>query len=121
VTSNAGRATAQAVSRRSVTAEVRVQFQDSQREISGEQSGTGLGFSPTPLVFPCQSHSPGAPLQGKRKTIIFITGVHNWPQGCSVSVASAVGPFTTTKTSYDVDLKAWPFHSSGRLNIITKF
>jgi hypothetical protein len=29
--------------------------------------------------------------------IIFITGLHNKPQGCSVSVASAAGPFTKKK------------------------
>jgi hypothetical protein len=35
-------------------------------------------------------------LQGKlKKLIIFITGLHNKPQGCDASVASAAGPFTT--------------------------
>jgi hypothetical protein len=29
------------------------------------------------------------------KLIIFITGLHNKPQGCGESVASAAGPFTT--------------------------
>jgi hypothetical protein len=33
----------------------------------------------------------------KRKKIIFITGLHNKPQGCGVSVASAAGPFTTKR------------------------
>jgi hypothetical protein len=48
--------------------------------------------------FPYQFHSTGAPLQGKTKTlIIFITGLHNKPQGCGASVASAAGPFTKKK------------------------
>jgi hypothetical protein len=40
-----------------------------------------------------------APLQGKTKKIINITGLHNKPQGCGASVASAAGPFTTKKGS----------------------
>jgi hypothetical protein len=39
-------------------------------------------------------HSTGAPLQEKGQKII-ITGLHNKPQGCGASVASAAGPFTT--------------------------
>jgi hypothetical protein len=34
----------------------------------------------------------------RRKLIIFITGLHNKPQGCGASVASAAGPFTIKKT-----------------------
>jgi hypothetical protein len=30
----------------------------------------------------------------KRKKLIIITGLHNKPQGCGASVASAAGPFT---------------------------
>jgi hypothetical protein len=49
-------------------------------------------------VFPCQFHSTGPSLQGKtKKLIVFITGLHNKPQGCGASVASAAGPFTTKK------------------------
>jgi hypothetical protein len=32
-----------------------------------------------------------------KKLTIFITGLHNKPQGCGASVASAAGPFTTKK------------------------
>jgi hypothetical protein len=54
----------------------------------------GQGFPSSTSVFPCQFHSTGAPLQGKtKKLIIFITGLHNKPQGCGASVASAAGPF----------------------------
>jgi hypothetical protein len=48
--------------------------------------------------FPCQFHSTGAPLLGKMKKkkivlFIFITGLHNKPEDCGASVASAAGPF----------------------------
>jgi hypothetical protein len=54
-------------------------------------------------VFPCQFHSIGFPLRGKMKEklisflFIFITGLHNKPQDCGASVASAAGPFTKIK------------------------
>jgi hypothetical protein len=59
----------------------------------------GQVFPPSTSVFPCQFHSTGAPLLGKtKKLIIFITGLHNKPQGCGASIASAAGPFTKQKT-----------------------
>jgi hypothetical protein len=85
---------AQAVSRRPVTAEALVRSRVSPCGICGEQNGTGTGFSPRTSVFPCQFHTTGAPLQVKtKKRIFFITGLHNKPQGCGTSVASAAGPF----------------------------
>jgi hypothetical protein len=59
-------------------------------------------FPPSSSVFPCQFHSTGASLLGKGQKLIiiiftFITGLHNKPHGCSASVASAAGPFTTKK------------------------
>jgi hypothetical protein len=92
--SSDGRAMAQAVSRRSLTAEARDRSRVSPCGIFGGQSGTGTGFSPSTSVFPCQFHSTGPPLQGKtkKKLTIFITGLHNKPQGCGASVVSAAGP-----------------------------
>jgi hypothetical protein len=86
---------AQAVSRRPLTAEARVRFRVSPCGICGGQSGTGTGFPPSTSVFPCQFHTTGAPVHGKMKKLInIITGLHNKPQGCGASVASAAGPFT---------------------------
>jgi hypothetical protein len=54
--------------------------------------------SPRVLRFSHVNFIPPAPLQGKtKKLIIFITGLHNKPQSCGASVASAAGPFTTKK------------------------
>jgi hypothetical protein len=47
---------AQVVSRRSPTAEARVHARVNPCGICGGQSGTGTGFSPSSLVFPCQYH-----------------------------------------------------------------
>jgi hypothetical protein len=52
-----GRDAAQVVSRRPVTAETRVRARVNPYGICGGQSGIGIGFSPSPLVFPCQYHS----------------------------------------------------------------
>jgi hypothetical protein len=60
----------------------------------------GQVFPPSSSVLPCEFHSTSAPLLGKGQKIIifiFITGLHNKPHGCSASVASAAGPFTTKK------------------------
>jgi hypothetical protein len=55
-------------------------------------------FFPNTSIFPCQFHSTGGPLHGKtKKLIIFITGLHNKPQGCGASIVSAAGLFTTKK------------------------
>jgi hypothetical protein len=89
---------AQAVNRRPLIAEARVRSRVSPFGVYGGQSDTGTGFSSTTSVFRCQVHSTGVPLHGKtKKLIIFVTGLHNKPQGCGASVASAAGPFTTTE------------------------
>jgi hypothetical protein len=84
----------QAVSRQPLTAEARVRSRVSSRGICGGQSGTWTGLSPSTSVFPYQFYPTGAPLLGKMKNlIIFITGLHNKPQGCGATVASAAGSF----------------------------
>ena len=66
-------------------------------EICGRQSGTATGFSPSNSGFPCQFYSTVAPLHGTMELIIFITGLHNKPQGCGASLASAAGAFSIKK------------------------
>jgi hypothetical protein len=59
----------------------------------------GQAFSTSTSLFPCQFRSTSAKLHGKTKKLItFIIGLHNKPQGCGASVASAGGPFTIQKT-----------------------
>jgi hypothetical protein len=94
---------AQAVSRRPLTAEARIRFWISPCGICGGQSGTGAGFSPSTSVFPCQLPVFHYTEKGV-KIIIFITGVHNKPQGCGASVASAAGPFNTKKNFNKISL-----------------
>jgi hypothetical protein len=55
-----GRAMAQAVSRRPLSAEIRVRSRVGPCGICGGQSGIGTDFSPSTAVFPCQFHSTGA-------------------------------------------------------------
>jgi hypothetical protein len=75
-----GRAMAQAVSRRLLTAEARVRSRVGSCRICGGQSGTGTGFSPSTSVFSCQFDSTAAPLKWKsRRNLIFITELHNTP------------------------------------------
>jgi hypothetical protein len=65
----------------------------------GGQGGTGTGFSPNTSVFTSSFIPPVLHYTEKReKPIIFITGLHNKPQGCGASVAFAVGPFNTKNT-----------------------
>ena len=81
---------AQAVSRRPLTAEARVRSRL-----------VHVGFMVDEVAQTGQFHCTGAPLQGKTKKLvifIFVIGLHNKPQGCVPSVASAAGPFTTKKT-----------------------
>jgi hypothetical protein len=53
----------------------------------------GQVFSRELRFSPVNFYSTGAPLLGKKrkKLIIFITGLHNKPEGCGASVASAAG------------------------------
>jgi hypothetical protein len=56
-------------------------------------------FSPEYFSFP-QSilfHQCSIAQKNKKTLIVIITGLHNKLQGCSTSVVSAAGPFTTKK------------------------
>ena len=89
-----GRAMAQAVSRWPLTAKTRVRSWVSPCGIFGGKSGTGQVF---PLVLrfsPVNSIPPVLHYKKQRKNYSSTSqGLHNKPQGCGASVASAAGPF----------------------------
>jgi hypothetical protein len=92
---------AQGVSQRPLTTEARVRSRVSPRGIFGGQSGNGTGFPPPPEYFgfprPFSFHRCSIKMEKQKNLIIFLTGLHNKPQGCGASVVSAAGPFTTKK------------------------
>jgi hypothetical protein len=49
-----------------------------------------LQFPPVSFIPPMLHYK-----EKRKKLITFVTGLHNKPQGCGASVASAAGPFTT--------------------------
>jgi hypothetical protein len=90
-----GRAMVQAVSRRPLTAEAWVRSWVSPCRILVDKVALGQVFPPVTWVFPCVSfHRCSITRNNGKNYIIFITGLHNKPQGCGASVASAAGPFT---------------------------
>jgi hypothetical protein len=56
------------------------------------------GFSPVSFIPPVLHYTE----KRKKETVIFITGLHNKPQGCCASVASAAGPFKTKKKNTEL-------------------
>jgi hypothetical protein len=50
--------------------------------------------------FPVNFIPPVLHYTEKNENMIFITGLHNKPEGCVASVASAAEPFTTHKKSF---------------------
>jgi hypothetical protein len=98
-----GRAMAQTVSRRPLTAEAQVRCQVGQCGICGGQSGTGTGFSPSTSVFPSQFHSTGALLKKmekqKKTSSSSSQGCTISLQCCGASVASAAGPFNNSSNN----------------------
>jgi hypothetical protein len=56
-------------------------------------------------------------MEKRKKLIISITGLHNKPQGCGASVASAAGPFTTKKLRLDAVCSLSNLHNSLFINI----
>jgi hypothetical protein len=90
----------QAVNRRPLTAEARVRSRVSPCGICGEQSGIGT-FFPEYFGFPMSiSFHRCSIIRKNEKLVIFITGLHNKPQGCGASVASAAGHFQKKNTEY---------------------
>jgi hypothetical protein len=65
-----------------------------------EKVAMGQIFSPEYFGFPLSISLHRCSITRKNeKTIIFITVLHNKPQGCGASVASAAGTFTIEKIS----------------------
>jgi hypothetical protein len=63
-----------------------------------EKMALGQVFPRVIRFFPVNFIPPVLYYSEKRKTlIIFITGLHNKPEGCGASVASAAGSFTKKK------------------------
>jgi hypothetical protein len=60
----------------------------------GEVSPRVLPFSPVNFIPPPLNYS-----KKRKKLIVFITGLHNKPQGCGESVASDAGPFIIKKNT----------------------
>jgi hypothetical protein len=62
-----------------------------------------LWFSPVSFIPPVLHYTE----KRKEKLIIFITGLHNKPQGCGAFVKSATGPFTTQKKWQRINPATW--------------
>jgi hypothetical protein len=82
-----GRAMAQAVSRRPLTAEAQVR---SRVSLCGICDGQSVNF-----ILPVLHYT-----EKRERLIIFMTRLHNKPQVCGVSVASAEGPSQKKTTMY---------------------
>jgi hypothetical protein len=59
-----------------------------------------LRFSPVSFIPPVLHYT-----EKRKKSIIFITELHNTPQGCGESVASAAGPFMKKKIGCKTECK----------------
>jgi hypothetical protein len=98
------RAMAQAVSSRPLTAEARVRSGSVHVRFVVDKVALRqvfprvLRFSPVNFIPPVLHYTE----KRKKKLIIFITWLHNKPQGCGASVASVAGTFTTKKKILDV-------------------
>jgi hypothetical protein len=94
---NVGRAVVMAVSRRSPTAEAQVRsWGQSRWDLWWTKWHWDRFFSPSTSVFvlSISFHWRSITRKNEKKMlIIVVTGLHNKPQGCGESVASAAGPF----------------------------
>jgi hypothetical protein len=112
---------AQAVSSRPLTAQARVQSR-----VMWDLWWTKWHwdrFLPEYFGFPLSIsfHLCSITRKNEKRLIIFITGIHNKPQGCGVSVAaSAAGPFTAKKKSDKPDFTQ-KLHVSPRLTWKLRF
>jgi hypothetical protein len=59
-------------------------------------------FFPEYFSFPLSISFYRCSITWKNGKIFYITGLHNKPQGCGASVASATGPFTIKKKLHDI-------------------
>jgi hypothetical protein len=75
-----------------------------------------LRFSPLNFIPPVFHYSE----KRKKKLIIFITGLHNKPQGCGASVASAAGPCTTKKNLRKEQYVIKPTKPGSNLNYLKR-
>jgi hypothetical protein len=89
---------AQAVSRRPLTTEARFDVGSVHLGFVVDKVALGQGFSRV-LRFSAVSFISPVPrhTEKQNKISIFVTGLHNKPQGCGAPIASAAGPFTTKK------------------------
>jgi hypothetical protein len=99
---------AQVFSRRPLTEETRVRSRDSPCGIMVDKVALRRVFPQVPR-FPLSIsfHRCSITRKNEKKLIIIITGLHNKPQGCGASVASAAGPFTKIIIIISSRIIAW--------------
>jgi hypothetical protein len=96
------RAMAQAVSRRPLTAEARVRSRGLSMWDLWWKKWHWDRFFFQYFGFPLSIsfHHCSIKMKSRKNLIIFLTGLHNKPQGCGASVASAAGPFSKKNSFY---------------------
>jgi hypothetical protein len=112
----------QAVSRRSLTADpgfdpwsVHVGFVVG-KVVLGQVFPRVLRFSLVSFIPPVLHY-----LEKRKKIIIFSTGLHNKPQDCGASVASAAGPFTKRKHTRSVNFFFYDACARAQIKLRNKY